>query len=81
MDLENKVYGYKTQYPEGFTNKEMKDLLKELPFEINREKFNEALNGVTCQMRGVEVIIYHCDILKAVICGVENRDLNGYEWD
>jgi hypothetical protein len=32
-------------------------------------------------MTNGELIIYHCDIDKALRCGIEDRDLKLYEWD
>jgi hypothetical protein len=76
----NKVYSFKTKHKEGFTDSEVEELLKDFP-DINMDKFNDALMGNTCMMRDGEIIQYHCDILSALRCGIENRDLRVWEWD
>ena len=74
------VYNYKTKHKYGFTHKEIEDVLKGFP-NINLDKFYEALQGNTCMVIGNEVITYHCDLLLALECGVENRDVESHEWD
>lgn len=80
MNLTKKVYGFSTKYKEGFTNDEVKQLLNEFK-GINMKRFYNALNGITCIEKEGRLIIYHCDILSALKCGIENRDLKYYEWD
>ncbi len=79
-NIREKVYDFKTKSREGFTKSEIDTLLKDYP-NINRDKFNSALGGITCTMVNNEIVIYHCDIEKALLCGVENRDLYIWEWD
>jgi hypothetical protein len=76
------VYDYPTKHKEGFISSEQQELLKQFP-EINMEKFSDALCGITCMMDEETggFIIYHCDILTALRCGLENRNINSYEWD
>lgn len=79
--LKDKIYNYNTESEFGFNPKEIKDLLVDYP-NINMDKFNNAMFGNTCMMNERdELIIYHVDILKAIICGIENRDLTVGEWD
>jgi len=74
------VYNYKTKYKEGFTNKEILEILKMFP-NLDLEKFYDALDGITCMVKGNDVITYHHDILTALVCGAEKRGLRPYEWD
>lgn len=74
------VYNYKTKHKYGFTNEEIKDILKKFP-NINEEKFWDAFMGNTCMVIGNEVISYHCDVLVALKCGTENRGILPHEWD
>jgi len=76
------VYTYKTKSEYGFISAEQEELLKQFP-EINMEKYENALCGITCMMDEETngFIIYHCDILTALRCGLENRDMYAYEWD
>lgn len=80
LELENKIYTYKTKYKEGFIQVELDELLKDFP-SINIEKYENAFMGNTCMMRDGNTINYHCDVLKAILCGIENRDLKLEEWD
>lgn len=80
-ELEDKIYNYPTKYPEGFVKTEIDTLLKDYP-NINMDKFDDAMMGNTCMMSENDgLIIYHCDILKALLCGIENRNLRVDEWD
>ena len=79
-ELREKIYNYPTKYKEGFTNDEMDELLKDYP-NVNMDKFNGAMMGNTCMVRGGKVINYHCDVELALRCGLENRDPNVFEWD
>jgi hypothetical protein len=84
MSIYNKVYediyGYETKNKEGFVNEEIDDLLKRYP-DINIEKFDNVLTGITCMIIDGQMVIYHCDIFNAIMCGIENRDQKLYEWD
>ena len=79
-NIREKVYNFKTKNKEGFVQSEIDMLLKDYP-DINMNKFNSALRGITCMMVDNETVIYHCDIEKALCCGIENRNLRTWEWD
>lgn len=79
-NIEERVYNFKTKYKQGFVQFEINDILKYYP-NINMEKFNNALTGITCIMRDNQMVIYHCDIVTALKCGIENRDMTLLEWD
>lgn len=81
MTIKETVDSYKTKYKQGFTSSEVDDIVKTSYSDINMDKFNNALRGNTCMLIDNEIIFYHCDIIKALKCGVENRDLYPYEWD
>lgn len=78
--LKEKVYNYNTKYDIGYLPNEIDNLLEEYP-NINKDKFDTALRGVTCQSKEGKLVIYYCDILLALKCGLENRDVRLYEWD
>lgn len=80
VNVHELVYGFKTKNKEGFVQSEIDTLLKNFP-EINMEKFDGALMGITCMMIDNELVIYHCDIESALNCGIENRNLKTSEWD
>ena len=79
-NIREKIYNFKTKNKEGFVQSEIDMLLKDYP-DINMNKFNSALRGITCMMVDNETVIYHCDIEKALRCGIENRNLRTWEWD
>lgn len=77
--LKDIVYKYKTKYENGFIKSEIDTLLQEL--NINENRFNKALGVNTCMIIDGEVITYHTDILKGLVCAIENREQNNLEWD
>jgi len=81
QEVYDKVYSYKTKYPQGFIASEIEELLKEYP-NIDMKSFDDAMMGNTCMVSpDNEAIIYHCDIEKALLCGIEKRGLYLSEWD
>lgn len=80
QNIHDIVYNFKTKNEQGFTKSEIEELLKEFP-NINMEKFSNAFIGNTCMLIDDEIITYHCDVEHALYCGIENRDLNIWEWD
>lgn len=80
MNVHKLVYEFKTKHKQGFTQDERFEILKNFP-NINMDKFYDALRGNTSMVIGGQGITYHCDIEKAIICGIENRDLTVSEWD
>ena len=79
-EIQDKVYTYKTKHKEGFLQTEIDTLLIDYP-DINMDMFNDALMGNTCMVKDGKIVQYHCDIYKAIICGIENRGLTANEWD
>lgn len=80
VDIKKLVYEYPTKHKFGFMPDELKDIVSKFP-KINMDKYNDAMMGNTCAMVDEKLVIYHCDVLKALICGIENRDLRIDEWD
>lgn len=82
LKLYNLVYNWPTKSEYGFIAAEQAELLKQFP-DINMDKYEDALTGITCMMDEETggLIIYHCDILTALRCGIENRNMYAYEWD
>lgn len=75
------VQEYPRKYKEGYIGEEVLDILKKYENYINKDMFYDALMGITGIMIDEKFITYPVDIEKAVICGLENRKLKGYEWD
>jgi len=81
MDLKELIYNFKTRNKEGFVQSEIDQLLTKFP-DINMDKFNNALNGITCIMDDTgDLVIYHVDVLHALQCGIDDRELEFFEWD
>jgi len=80
VNLHDLVYNFKTKHKGGFTEADQQKLLKKFP-KINMEKYKNAMMGHTCVMVDGELVIYHCDVLGALRCGLENRNLTEAEWD
>jgi len=45
------------------------------------DKFDDAMMCNTCMIIDEEIIHYHCDLYHAIICGLQNRKLNSFEFD
>lgn len=86
MNIKDTVYNFKTDSKHGFKGDEINELLeniiKKYP-NFNMEKFNDAFMGNTCMLdnKDNKIIYYHCDVLTAINCGIENREINTTEWD
>jgi hypothetical protein len=80
MTITERVNTYPTKHKEGFIKSELDELLKEYP-KIDMGKFDEAMMGNTCMVKEGQVIMYHCDIELAIRCGIEKRNVRGYEMD
>lgn len=80
VSVKDKVYNFPTKNKEGFVQSEIDELLKGFP-AIDIEKFNNALGVITVQIINNETVIFHDDIKKAIYCGLEKRELKGYEFD
>ena len=74
------VYEWPVKSRYGFNPDELKAFVEEFP-GINMEKFELAMMGNTCMMEEGKIITYHCDVVTALRCGIENRDLKIEEWD
>ena len=80
MSIQDKVYSFPTKHQDGFTIEEMTELLKD--FEgINMDAFNNALVGNTCLLIENEIVTYRCDLLTAIYCGMNNREVLPHEFD
>ena len=79
-EIRRVVYNFKTKNKEGFVQSEIDKLLSDYK-GINMDKFNSAIYGNTCMIIDGEIVTYHCDVEMALICGIEGRDLTGWEWD
>lgn len=82
--LQKVVSEYKTQYEYGFTKFEMEEVksaVKEHYPNFNEEKYNSCFYGNTCMFIDGNIITYHTDLITALLCGIENRNMKNYEFD
>ena len=80
MTIGQRVRKFKTKHKEGFTNDEINTLLGDFP-DLDLQRFNNALKGITGIIINGEMIVYHCDIKLALHRGVEKRNPRSEEWD
>lgn len=59
---------------------EIAEILKDC-HGINRDKFNSALQVITCDVVDNNVLVHPQDLKLAITCGIENRDARYWEWD
>ena len=79
-NVEEIVYNYPTKYRQGLTANELQELL--VKYNINLDDFvNKMGIGHTCMVLEGNTIRYYCDILTALRCVIENRDMTLDEWD
>lgn len=82
-EIESLIYDWGTYNEHGF-NKYEEDVLLEYigkEHKLNMDKYHNAMMGNTCMMDQHGFVTYHCDILTAVLCAIENRDMYMHEWD
>ena len=79
-EIEDYIYKYHTQYERGFTREELLKIKGEFP-AINDEKFNDALMVTTGMVIDGNFLTYHVDLVTALRCGLQNRDMYGHEFD
>ncbi len=81
--VEKVIDEFVTDSDYGFNPREVQEIItivsKKYPF--NTEKFYEAVSGDTCILQNGVPIRYHCDILKGLICGIEDRCIKLSEFD
>lgn len=74
------IRDYPRKYKYGFKQEEIKELLKSFP-DINMDKYDNALSHITAIFHEKQILIYPQDVLQGIICGLENRDINEFEFD
>ena len=81
--IEDLVNNWPTKYKEGFTNLEITNIVNTIKVDndFSHEKFDNAMMGNTCMVREGQAVMYDCDVIKGIQCGIEDRNLNVLEWD
>lgn len=78
------VYDYPAKYYVGFTSEEVDYLVNEVNKQtpnFSLEKYNDAMMGHTCPSIDGNILYYRGDVYRAILCGIENRNLRLSEWD
>ena len=79
--IEKIVRAFPTQNEEGFLDNEIDELLLKFP-EINKGEIQKILGYHSCMIdKNGNFITYHQDIIKAIECCLNDRDIEFYEWD
>ena len=78
-NVEDLIYQYPTKNEHGCVASEIKDILTK--YNIDEDKFYIGLGINTCMVINGETITYHCDIIKGLLCVIENREQTFEEWD
>ncbi len=80
-ELKDLVNNYPTKHQEGFITKEIKDILKKEYPQFTLKQFGEKLGVHTGMLKDGDSITYHCDVLTALSCLIESRNMSSLEWD
>ena len=78
------IYNYPTNQKSGFLPDEIDFVLrkyKDLYPHFDMDKWDDSMMGNTCGMYKGKFVIYHCDILHGLYCGIEGRGMTIDEWD
>ena len=67
--------GYKKKYKEGFTSKEMNDIINFIQekYEVDMDKFNDRMLGNTAMVIDNEIITYPIDLYHALLAGITGK--------
>lgn len=83
-EIETLVYNYPVRNKYGFLAFEQQDLINKVQEkygEMNMDKYWDVQHGITCMGSDEGLVIYHCDVLQSIICGLEGRVQTEEEWD
>lgn len=79
-EVHDKVVKFKSRSPKGLTRHEIELLLKKFP-SVSQKRFFNAMGITTVQIINGEIIHYRSDIITALNCCIEKRDMNIAEFD
>ena len=78
--LERLVNDFPTKYEEGFVHKEIMKLVSRFS-ETTYDEVMEKMGVVTANLRDGQTVYFHCDVLTALRCAIEDREMTVGEWD
>lgn len=79
-EIHDKVIDFKSRFTKGLTRSEIEVLLKKFP-SVSQRRFFNKMGIVTVQLIKGEIVYYRSDIISAITCCIEKRDLNTSEFD
>lgn len=77
-NIKNYVDRFKTEHEEGFTDSEIRQVIKDFP-RMNKKYFWDALNGIIGITKNGKFITYHDDIETALNSATTDRKQSWYE--
>ena len=80
-ELKDLVNNYPTKHREGFITSEIKQIFKHYYPQFTLKQFGEKLGVHTGMLKDGDSITYHCDVLTALSCLIEARNISVGEWD
>jgi len=78
--VQNYLDNFVKKYDAGFTKDDINVIINYFDI-MNMSKFQSTLEGITGIVIEGEFVTYYTDVHKAILCGLENRDLTLTEWD
>jgi hypothetical protein len=74
-EIKELIDNYPAEYENGLTDIEVKDIASKIP-NIDMNKVYNSMSNNTCSVIGTTLINYYSDVLLALTCGIENKDVN-----
>lgn len=74
-EIKELIDNYPAEYENGLTDDEVKDIASKIP-NIDMNKVYKSMSNNTCSVINTTLINYYSDVLLALTCGVENKDVN-----
>lgn len=73
-EISKTINNFKRKYQDGFMMSEIKELLSNFE-DINIDKFDAQMSGITVLSIDNNILIYPHDVFKGIINGLEYRDI------
>ncbi len=81
MTIQEIVDAYERENEIGLLEEEIIDIIEYHFDDFSIEKYNNAMMGNTCGSKDGKLLNYPWDVVVALKCGVEKRELTAAEWD
>ncbi len=74
-EIKELIDNYPAEYENGLTDDEVRDIASKIP-NIDMNKVYKSMSNNTCSIINTTLINYYSDVLLALTCGLENKDVN-----